>query len=51
VPVKKRLLGLNETSNCLENRWMKLLVIDEIFFPVTEDESLSLMKEFACKQG
>jgi hypothetical protein len=51
VPVKKRLLGLNETSSCLEKRWRKLLVDDEMIFPVTEDESLSLMKGFACKQG
>ena len=27
------------------------LVDDEMICPVTEDESLSLMKGFACKQG
>jgi len=46
-----RLLGLNEKSDCLEKRWSKLLVDDKINGPVTEDESLSLMKGFTCKQG
>jgi len=46
-----RLLGLNEKSNFLEKRWRKLLVDDEMICPVTEDEPLSLMKGFACKQG
>ncbi len=50
VPVKMRLLGLNEKSDCLEKRWSKLLVDDKINGPVTEDESL-LMKGFTCKQG
>ena len=50
VPVKIRLLGLNEKYNCLEKRWTKLFFDDEMICPVTGDESLSLIKGFACKQ-